>query len=83
MKYIEKWRDGKMSNFNYMMLLNYSSSRSYNDLSQYPVFPWILDYDLFTTNEIDEKELKVRDFERNLAMLGSDKRLNEFMNRYE
>jgi hypothetical protein len=41
-----KWQRGEISNFHYLMYLNTLAGRSYNDLSQYPVFPWILaDYD--------------------------------------
>ena len=36
------WKHGKMSNFEYLMLLNRYASRSFNDLNQYPVFPWVL-----------------------------------------
>ncbi|EAY03298.1 Beige/BEACH domain containing protein [Trichomonas vaginalis G3] len=39
---IEKWRTGKMSNFEYLYWLNMLAGRSYNDISQYPVYPWIL-----------------------------------------
>jgi len=81
-KYTEKWKDGKISNYLYMMLVNYSGSRSYNDLSQYPVIPWFLSYDLFQSAELDENDLDVRDFEFNLAMLGSEKRLEDFVERY-
>jgi hypothetical protein len=38
------WEEGKISNFAYLMILNILSGRTYNDLSQYPVFPWILCY---------------------------------------
>ena len=38
----EKWMQWKISNFEYIMQLNLLSGRSYNDLSQYPVLPWIL-----------------------------------------
>ena len=31
-----------MTNFQYLMHLNTLAGRSYNDLMQYPVFPWIL-----------------------------------------
>ncbi len=42
----QRWVRGEMSNFQYLMHLNTLAGRSYNDLSQYPVFPWILtDYD--------------------------------------
>lgn len=36
------WQEGMISNFDYLMLINIASGRTYNDLSQYPVFPWIL-----------------------------------------
>lgn len=37
---------GEISNFQYLMHLNTLAGRSYNDLMQYPVFPWVLaDYD--------------------------------------
>lgn len=39
---LNKWRMGQMSNFDYIMYLNMAAGRSFNDLSQYPVFPWIL-----------------------------------------
>lgn len=41
-----KWREGKVSNFEYLMELNKKAGRSFNDLMQYPVFPFILaDYE--------------------------------------
>lgn len=33
---------GEISNFQYLMNLNTLAGRSYNDLMQYPIFPWIL-----------------------------------------
>lgn len=40
------FKRGEISNFQYLMHLNTLAGRSYNDLMQYPVFPWILaDYD--------------------------------------
>ncbi|CAG0920538.1 unnamed protein product [Notodromas monacha] len=42
----QKWVNRQISNFQYLMHLNTIAGRTYNDLSQYPVFPWILaDYD--------------------------------------
>jgi Beige/BEACH domain len=37
-----RWRNKELSNFEYLMALNRLSGRTYNDLSQYPVFPWVL-----------------------------------------
>ncbi len=38
----QRWVAGEMSNFAYLMHLNTQAGRTYNDLTQYPVFPWIL-----------------------------------------
>ncbi|XP_040162619.1 WD repeat and FYVE domain-containing protein 3-like isoform X4 [Anopheles arabiensis] len=38
----QRWVRGEISNFQYLMHLNSLAGRSYNDLMQYPVFPWIL-----------------------------------------
>ncbi len=37
-----KWLNGQISNFEYLMSLNTLAGRSFNDLTQYPVFPWVL-----------------------------------------
>lgn len=36
------WAEGRISNFDYLLHLNILSGRSYNDICQYPVFPWVL-----------------------------------------
>ena len=36
----ELWQKRKISNFEYLMQLNLYSGRSYNDITQYPIFPW-------------------------------------------
>ncbi|KAJ0796789.1 putative BEACH domain, armadillo-like helical, PH-like domain superfamily, PH-BEACH protein [Helianthus annuus] len=42
----KRWQNGEISNFQYLMHLNTLAGRGYSDLTQYPVFPWILsDYD--------------------------------------
>ncbi|PYH98662.1 beige/beach domain protein [Aspergillus ellipticus CBS 707.79] len=46
-----KWIKGEISNFHYLMLINTLAGRTFNDLTQYPVFPWVLaDY---TSDELD------------------------------
>ncbi|KAG1688997.1 hypothetical protein DVH05_002880 [Phytophthora capsici] len=45
-KWTEMWVRREISNFEYLMALNVSAGRSYNDPSQYPVFPWVIkDYE--------------------------------------
>lgn len=51
---MRKWQRGEISNFHYLMLVNTMAGRTFNDLTQYPVFPWILaDY---TSEELDLKD---------------------------
>ncbi|EGB11731.1 hypothetical protein AURANDRAFT_61576 [Aureococcus anophagefferens] len=38
----ERWRRRLVTNFEYVMALNTIAGRSYNDLAQYFVFPWII-----------------------------------------
>lgn len=46
-----KWMKGELSNFQYLMLVNTMAGRTFNDLTQYPVFPWVLaDY---SSEELD------------------------------
>ncbi|CEL03078.1 Putative Beige/beach domain protein [Aspergillus calidoustus] len=46
-----KWVKGEISNFHYLMLINTLAGRTFNDLTQYPVFPWVIaDY---TSQELD------------------------------
>ena len=37
-----KWQRREISNFDYLMYLNTIAGRTYNDLNQYPIFPWVL-----------------------------------------
>jgi len=48
---MKRWQRGEISNFHYLMLINTMAGRTFNDLTQYPVFPWVLaDY---TSEELD------------------------------
>ncbi|KAJ2502257.1 hypothetical protein GGH96_001192 [Coemansia sp. RSA 1972] len=77
----ERWQRGELSNFDYLMSLNTVAGRSYNDLSQYPVFPWVIrDY---TSKWLDLQNPKTyRDLSRPMGAL-SEKRLRQFIERYE
>ena len=41
-KIVNDWTKWKINNFTFLMWMNFYGNRSYNDISQYPVFPWIL-----------------------------------------
>lgn len=48
------WKKGLISNFEYLMILNKFGNRSYNDISQYPIFPWVL-------NKYDSENIDLKD----------------------
>ncbi|XP_055386714.1 WD repeat and FYVE domain-containing protein 3 isoform X2 [Condylostylus longicornis] len=77
----QRWVRGEISNFQYLMHLNTLAGRSYNDLMQYPVFPWILaDYD---SEELDLANSKTfRDFSKPMGAQ-SEERLEQFQKRYK
>ena len=76
----ERWRRREMSNFEYLMRLNVAAGRTYNDLSQYPVFPWILaDY---TSEYLDlTKPESFRDLTKPVGAL-NPARLERFVERH-
>ena len=51
-----KWNIGKISTLQYLLALNKYAGRSFHDLSQYPVFPWVVkDFEsrVFDVSNID------------------------------
>uniref|UniRef100_A0A3P8SL52 Neurobeachin-like protein 2 n=1 Tax=Amphiprion percula TaxID=161767 RepID=A0A3P8SL52_AMPPE len=64
----QKWVCREISNFEYLMQLNTIAGRTYNDLSQYPVFPWVLcDY---TSPELDlENPAVFRDLSKPIGVV--------------
>jgi hypothetical protein len=74
-----KWQERQISNFQYLMALNSFSGRTYNDLNQYPVYPWVLsDY---TSPTIDLNNPAVyRDLSKPIGAL-NEKRLQQFVER--
>ncbi|KAK9758397.1 hypothetical protein RND81_01G226800 [Saponaria officinalis] len=76
----ESWRRREMSNFEYLMILNTLAGRSYNDLTQYPVFPWVLaDYSSETLDF--NKSSTFRDLSKPVGAL-DPKRFEVFEDRY-
>ncbi|KER23732.1 hypothetical protein T265_08457 [Opisthorchis viverrini] len=63
----QRWIQREISNYEYLMCLNTIAGRTFNDLNQYPVFPWILaDY---TSSELDLSDPNVfRDLSRPIAL---------------
>ncbi|KUF87459.1 FAN protein [Phytophthora nicotianae] len=78
---MRKWQRRELSNFEYLKFLNNASGRTRNDLTQYPVFPWILsDY---TNSDLNLGDPKVfRDLSKPVGAL-NEERLEYFKARYE
>ena len=39
-----KWRNGELSNFDYLLLLNYHAGRIPGDPNNHPIFPWVMEF---------------------------------------
>ncbi|XP_028392732.1 protein FAN-like isoform X2 [Dendronephthya gigantea] len=74
-----KWQNGVISNFDYLMYLNSLADRSFNDLTQYPVFPWVIaDY---KSKDLDLNNPKTfRDFTKPIGAL-NETRLKQLKDR--
>lgn len=75
-----RWQNGQVSNFDYLMYLNSEADRSFNDLTQYPVMPWIIsDY---TSSSLDLNDpATFRDLSKPIGALNPE-RLQRFKERY-
>ncbi|XP_073197955.1 neurobeachin isoform X5 [Lepidochelys kempii] len=77
----QRWQRREISNFEYLMFLNTIAGRTYNDLNQYPVFPWVL-----TNYESEELDLTLpgnfRDLSKPIGAL-NPKRAVFYAERYD
>ncbi|OAF65986.1 hypothetical protein A3Q56_06290 [Intoshia linei] len=76
-----RWSKREISNFDYLMFLNTIAGRTYNDLNQYFIFPWILtNYD---STELDfSLPSNFRDLSKPIGALNPS-RLKYFNDRYK
>lgn len=70
-----QWQNGLISNFQYLLYLNSAADRSFNDLTQYPVMPWVIsDY---TSSELNLKDPNVyRDLSKPMGALNEERLRN-------
>lgn len=75
-----RWVNHEISTFEYLMWLNTIAGRTYNDLTQYPIFPWIIaDYE---SPVLDlSRRSTFRDLAKPVGALDST-RLKFFLDRY-
>ena len=83
-KLMKKYQKGKKLNYDYLLALNKYSTRTYNDLTQYPVFPWLtLDHNkiqeiLIFLDDKDKAQLQnyLRDLKYPISMQTEEKRID-------
>ncbi|KAM3623130.1 uncharacterized protein V6R79_007410 [Siganus canaliculatus] len=77
----QRWQRREISNFEYLIFLNTIAGRTFNDLNQYPVFPWVI-----TNYDSEELDLTLpsnfRDLSKPIGAL-NPKRAAFFSDRYE
>ncbi|CAI5739049.1 unnamed protein product [Hyaloperonospora brassicae] len=74
------WQNRQISNFDYLMALNTFAGRSFNDLTQYPVFPWVLSNYGDSTLDLSDPA-NFRDLSKPVGALNAN-RLEEYWERY-
>lgn len=76
------WVNGRMNNMDYLIRLNTLAGRSFNDLCQYPIMPWVLSN--YTSEEMPDLSdpSNFRDLSLPVGALNAE-RLAECVQRYE
>ncbi|CAK94566.1 unnamed protein product (macronuclear) [Paramecium tetraurelia] len=76
---IEKWRRGDITNFQYLIEVNKYGGRTYNDLNQYPIFPWVIanyvDFDISNKDHFRKLDIPIGAI--------NQKRLENFLERFK
>ena len=76
----DRWQRRELSNYDYLMHLNYAAGRSFKDIAQYPVLPHIIAD--FTSTELDlQNTATFRDLSKPVGAL-NEKRLDYFKERF-
>ncbi|CAD8082084.1 unnamed protein product [Paramecium primaurelia] len=86
--YYQKWVKSSMSNFKYLLMINNMSSRSYNDFTQYPIFPWVLqENDHSVQNQIQPMKIypegRFRPLYKTMGAMGNESRIQSYIERFE
>ena len=63
-EFSKKWKEEKITTFDYLLLLNKFSSRTYNDPNQYPIMPWLF---------LEEGQEFIRNFDLPISVQDEEK----------
>jgi hypothetical protein len=86
-KIVEEWANWRISNFDFLLHLNALAGRSFLDLTQYPVFPWVIkeykiDSLLINMVNFNNQNHYLRDLTKPIGALGSEERIDLFKTTY-
>ena len=77
----QRWIRREISNFDYIMILNEAAGRTYHDITQFPVFPWIVsDFSSTVLDLTDPRSF--RNLAKPVGALNAE-RLKQILERYE
>ena len=71
-EFSKKWKEEKITTFDYLLLLNKFSSRTYNDPNQYPIMPWLF---------LEDGTNYIRNFDLPISVQDEDKRKQYLSNK--
>ena len=78
-----KWTKWEISTFTLLNYMNLLSSRSYHDINQYPVFPWIItNYTSNTLPVLNSENNQIRPFNKPMGMMDITPEAEERKNSY-
>ncbi|XP_025263556.1 protein FAN isoform X2 [Camponotus floridanus] len=75
-----RWQNGYISNYDYILYVNSLADRTFHDLTQYPIFPWIIQDYTSTTLDLNDTNV-YRDLSKPIGALNPS-RLEKLKERY-
>ena len=79
---MKKWEHWDISTMSFLSIINNFAGRSFKDLTQYPVFPWVIkDYESNKLNSFNETN--IRELNKPIGALGNENRLECFLQTYK
>ena len=82
-KIIKDWEQWDISNMDMLCVLNNHSGRSFKDLTQYPVFPWVISDYVSGSKELKKyKYDNIRDLTKPIGALGNEERTQNYLQKF-
>nr|XP_012149911.1 PREDICTED: protein FAN isoform X2 [Megachile rotundata] len=75
-----RWQNGSLSNYDYLLYINSLADRTFHDLTQYPVMPWVIQDYVSCTLDLSDTSI-YRDLSKPIGAL-EENRLERLKERY-